>query len=275
MPAEDIERFLWEDVGSDDDSSELVPRRTVRAGVLAKQDGVLAGLEEACAIFRRIDVACIPRASDGNPVEKGGWVLDVEGDSWAVLKGERVALNLMSRMSGIATLTRRCVEALEAAGYGRVRVAATRKTTPGFRRYEKKAVKLGGGDTHRYDLSSAIMLKDNHQGIGDLASMVAMAKRRSFTKKVEVEAHSPESALVAARAGADIVMLDNFSPAQVARTVPRIREVDARVVIEASGGINLQNIVRYAEGGVDVVSLGALTHSAPALDFSLELREIL
>jgi len=266
MPLDDIERFLWEDIGDDDDSNELVPRSNIKAIVVAKQDGVVAGLEEACAIFTHLGLACKAMVTDGSGIKKGQRMLEVEGDSWAVLKCERVVLNMMSRMSGIATLTRRCVDRA-----GGIKVAATRKTTPGFRRYEKKAVKLGGGDTHRYDLSDAIMIKDNHQGLDDMVALINRARLRSFTKKVEVEAHCEECAENAARAGADIVMLDNFKPGKVAELVHTIREIDPGITIEASGGINPENISEYAGTGVDLVSMGALTHSAPALDFSLDI----
>ncbi len=266
MPIDDIEQFLREDVGDDDDSSELVPRREIRAKIVAKQDGVVAGLEEACAIFSHIGLECSLNVPDGSAVKNGQPVLKVAGDSWAVLKGERLALNMISQMSGIATLTRRCVDAA-----GGVRVAATRKTTPGFRRYEKKAVKLGGGDTHRYCLSDAIMIKENHQDLDDMTSLIERAKARSFVKKIEVEAQTQEAAETAVSAGADIVMLDNFSPPDVTKLVKKIREINPGIIIEASGGINPDNVSDYAKTGVDVVSMGALTHSAPAMNFSLDI----
>ena len=188
---------------------------------------------------------------------------------------ERTVLNIMMRMSGIATETRRLVDTLREAGLD-VRVAATRKTAPGLRFLDKKAVMVGGGDTHRLRLDDAVLIKDNHVAIvGSVGEAVRKAKEAvSFAKKVEVEVQTPEEALEAARCGADIVMLDNMKPDQIRRAVELLKAegLYGRIVLEASGGINPSNILEYASTGVHVVSLGYLTHSAKALDMSLELE---
>jgi nicotinate-nucleotide pyrophosphorylase (carboxylating) len=185
-----------------------------------------------------------------------------------MMRGERLALNFIGRMSGIATLTARCV--LMAPG---VRIAATRKTTPGFRKFEKKAVKLGGGDTHRYDLSSAVMIKDNQIRIMGLENAIAEAKKAaSFTKKIEVEVESLEDAEKAASAGADIIMFDNMKPATIKKGVKAVKAIDRHILLEASGGINLSNLSEYAKTGVDVISLGALTRDAHWLDYSMDIQ---
>jgi len=186
------------------------------------------------------------------------------------LQSERLALNFLARMSGISTLTHRCV----LAGGGRVRIAATRKTTPGFRAYEKKAVFLGGGDTHRFNLSDAVLIKDNHIRICGLEECLRTAcMRASFTKKIEVEVESLEEMLAAAQGGADIIMFDNMPPKKIAEGVRLLSEKGLRkgIILEASGGISLESIPDYAGCGVDVLSLGELTRNARWIDLSLEI----
>ncbi|HUL62331.1 MAG TPA: carboxylating nicotinate-nucleotide diphosphorylase [Methanocella sp.] len=263
----ELERFVEEDLGADDDSNGIVPPVGARAKIVCKEDGVLAGLEEACEVFGYFCVDTANLRDDGQPVRKGEVIMELSGAADDILRAERLALNFLGRMSGIATLTARCLERA-----GGVRVAATRKTTPGFRAFEKKAVKLGGGDTHRYDLSSAVMIKDNHIAIMGLEGAIAAAKRAaSFTKKIEVEVESVEDAVKAAKLGVDIVMFDNMKPARIAEGVKKVRKVNAKIIVEASGGIDLSNIKEYAKTGVDVVSLGALTRNAKWLDFSLDM----
>jgi nicotinate-nucleotide pyrophosphorylase (carboxylating) len=197
-------------------------------------------------------------------------VLEVVGSARKILQSERLVLNFMARMSGISTLTRECV--LLAGG---VRVAATRKTTPGFRLFEKRAVYLGGGDTHRFNLSDAILIKDNHIMILGLKECLRRAKdKSSFTKKIEVEIESLEDMLIAAREGADIIMFDNMDPAKIAEGVDVLKKEGLRegVILEASGGITLDNIKDYGRSGVDVISLGALTKDARWIDLSLEIE---
>jgi nicotinate-nucleotide pyrophosphorylase (carboxylating) len=237
------------------------------ASIICKEDGVLAGLREASEVFAYFCTDVEKACEDGERVRKGDVVLTIRGDADAILRAERLALNFLGRMSGIATLTARCV-----ARAGNARVAATRKTTPGFRKFEKKAVKLGGGDAHRYDLSSAVMIKDNHIAIMGIEGAVAAAKKAaSFTKKIEIEVETVADAVKAAKLGVDIIMFDNMKPKTIAEGVKKVRKVGPKIILEASGGITADNIGEYASAGVDVISLGALTRDAKWLDFSLDM----
>jgi nicotinate-nucleotide pyrophosphorylase (carboxylating) len=268
LAAEELDSYLEEDLGDDDDSNGIVPAVEAFGRIVCKEEGVLAGLEEACAVFRHLGLETGSDLVDGQHVKKGDVVLEVSGSARDMMRGERLALNFLGRMSGIATLTAKCV--LLAPG---VRVAATRKTTPGFRKFEKKAVKLAGGDTHRYNLSSAVMIKDNQIRIMGLESAIKEAKKAaSFTKKVEIEVESPDDAEKAARLGADIIMFDNMKPAQIKKGVKKVKAIDERILLEASGGITLSNISEYARSGVDVISLGALTRDARWLDYSMDIQ---
>lgn len=267
MYALELERFIAEDLGADDDSAGIVPAVTASAAIVCKEDGVLAGLEEACEVFLYFGTEAEKKREDGQQVKKGDVVLAIRGSAADILRAERLALNFLGRMSGIATLTARCV-----ARAGNARVAATRKTTPGFRKFEKKAVKLGGGDAHRYDLSSAVMIKDNHIAIMGIEGAVAAAKKAaSFTKKIEIEVETVADAVKAAKLGVDIIMFDNMKPKTIAGGVKKVRKADPRIIIEASGGITIDNIGEYTRAGVDVISLGALTRDAKWLDFSLDM----
>lgn len=268
MFTSELERFIREDLGEDDDSNGIVPRTSARASIVCKEDGVLAGLEEACQVFKYFHVDIETHYTDGSNLKSGSIVMSLEGGAADILRGERLALNFLGRMSGIATLTRRCVTQA-----GKARIAATRKTTPGFRMFEKKAVKLGGGDSHRYDLSSAVMIKDNHLAIMGMEGAISAAKKAaSFTKKIEVEVESVADGAKAASLGADIIMFDNMPPANIAEGVASVKKINPRVIVEASGGITLHNLGDYANAGVDVISLGALTRDAKWLDFSLDMQ---
>lgn len=272
-----LEMFLEEDVGFGDLTTELLVPKGVRARgfIVVKERGVVAGLEEAGILFRLLGVEAKARRRDGEGVEPGDIVMEVEGDARSILMAERTALNIMMRMSGIATETRRLVDMLRRAGLN-VRVAATRKTAPGLRFFDKKAVMLGGGDTHRLRLDDAVLIKDNHIAlVGSVGEAVRRAKEAvSFMKKVEVEVRTPEEALEAARCGADVVMLDNMKPEQIRHVAKLLKEegLYGKVLLEASGGITPENILEYASTGVHIVSLGHLTHSVKALDMSLELE---
>lgn len=268
LTAGELDAYLEEDLGDDDDSNGIVPAVEAFGRIICKEDGVLAGLDEACAIFRHLGLAVGSELVDGQPMKKGDIVLEARGSARDMMRGERLALNFIGRMSGIATLTAKCVSLAPGA-----RIAATRKTTPGFRKFEKRAVKLGGGDTHRYDLSSAVMIKDNQIRIMGLESSIKEAKRAaSFTKKIEVEVESLEDAEKAAKLGADIIMFDNMKPAMIKKGVKLVKSIDKRILIEASGGITLSNISEYVKTGVDVISLGALTRDAHWLDFSMDIQ---
>ena len=271
LPSE-LERFVGEDLGEWDDSSRLVPEIDVDAAIIAKEDCIISGISEALEIFAYFGLKATPLYDDGEFVPARSRVIAIRGSARAILQSERLALNFLARMSGVSTRTRECV--ISAGGH--VRIAATRKTTPGFRAFEKKAVFFGGGDTHRFNLSDAILIKDNHIAISGLEECLQLAKERaSFTKKIEVEVESLDEMLRAARGGADIIMFDNMTPQMIARGVGLLREAGLRdrVILEASGGITPQNIPLYAESGVDVISLGALTRDARWIDLSLDIDQ--
>jgi len=264
-------RFVEEDLGYGDITTESVLEEEVaaRAEVVAKEAGVLAGVEEALALLEHFNLKCTPLKQDGEEVAPGEVVLQVEGSARTILMLERVVLNLLMRMSGIATATRRLVNI--AGRYG-VRIAGTRKTTPGFRYFEKRAIALGGGDTHRLRLDDAVLIKDNHLALVELGEAVRRAKEAGFTRKVEVEVRSPEQALRALEAGADIVMLDNFSVEEAERAISLARERGSGAVIELSGGITPENIESYAKLRPDVISTGYITTRSAWLDMSLRLK---
>ncbi len=271
MLTSELERFVAEDLGEWDDSSSLVADIEAQAVIIANEDCIISGLAQAQEIFAYFRLSAQPLYDDGEFVPAQSQVISVRGSARAILQSERLALNFMARMSGISTLTRDCVLL---AG-GRVRIAATRKTTPGFRVFEKKAVFLGGGDTHRFNLSDAVLIKDNHIKILGLEECLRRAKERaSFTKKIEVEVESQGDMIKAAKAGADIIMFDNMAPEEISRGVLLLDEMGLRdgVLLEASGGITLDNIPEYAASGVDVISLGALTRNARWIDLSMEIQ---
>ncbi len=271
MLTSELERFVAEDLGEWDDSSTLVADIEAQAAVVAREDCIISGLAEAQEIFAYFRLTATPLFDDGEFVPAGSLVISVRGSARSILQSERLALNFMARMSGISTLTRQC--ALLAGG--RVRIAATRKTTPGFRAFEKKAVFLGGGDTHRFNLSDAVLIKDNHIAILGLEECLRRAKERaSFTKKIEVEIENAADMIRAAKAGADIIMFDNMSAEEIARGIEQLQELGLRdrLLLEASGGITPNNLSEYAASGVDVISLGALTRDVRWIDLSLEMQ---
>jgi nicotinate-nucleotide pyrophosphorylase (carboxylating) len=258
-----VERWLREDLGHHDVTNEVPGETTGR--LVATESGVAAGLDAAAAVFEYLDVAVTDRLGAGDPVESGETLLRVEGAASSVLRGERVAVNVAGHASGVATRTRRAVEAARTVDDD-VRIAGTRKTTPGLRGIEKRAVAAGGGDTHRLDLSHMVMVKDNHVAeLGMEAAVERFRERASFATKIEVEVERPADATRAVDAGADVVLLDNMTPAETERAVAAI---EGGVLAEASGGITVDEVPEYAATGVDVVSLGSLTHSAAALDLS-------
>ena len=268
----ELERFVGEDLGEWDDSSSLVPEIPARAAVIAREDCIISGLAEAEEIFDYFGLVAERLYDDGEFVPAASAVITVCGNARKILQSERLVLNFIARMSGISTFTRKCVLC---AG-SQTRIAATRKTTPGFRVFEKKAVFLGGGDAHRFNLSDAVLIKDNHIKILGLEECLCRARNRaSFTKKIEVEVENLEDMLIAAKGGADIIMFDNMAPTEIARGVKLLQDtgLQGRILLEASGGITLDNIKEYAASGVDVISLGALTKNARWIDLSLEIEK--
>ncbi|MBB6695668.1 carboxylating nicotinate-nucleotide diphosphorylase [Cohnella xylanilytica] len=271
-----IRAWLAEDIGSGDVTTmATVPEgHQSRAIIHAKASGILAGIPLARLVFDVVDPTLNfeALAADGDRVERGTVLAVVEGSTHSLLTGERLALNLLQRLSGIATVTRAYVEAAE--GYP-ARIADTRKTTPGHRTLEKYAVRVGGASNHRFGLYDAVMIKDNHiKAAGGVRAAVLAAKSRvPHTMKVEVEAESLEQAEEGARAGADIVMLDNMSTEAMREAVVRLREIAPHVLVEASGGMRAERVREVAQTGVDIISVGSLTHSFQALDISLDLNE--
>lgn len=271
MQADQLIRMaLQEDITSEDVSTNAVMPTATKGTVdlIAKEDGVVAGLEIYARVFTildektEIDLHC----KDGDEVKKGELMATVTGDIRVLLSGERVALNYLQRMSGIATYTRQVAKLLEGSN---VTLLDTRKTTPNCRVFEKYAVRVGGGCNHRYNLSDGVLLKDNHIGAaGSITKAITMAKEYApFVRKIEIEVETLEQVKEAVEAGADIIMLDNMTPEVMKQAVELI---DGRAQTECSGNITKENIARIREIGVDFVSSGALTHSAPILDISMK-----
>lgn len=266
---------LKEDISSEDITTNSVMREKKLGTVqlICKQDGVIAGLEIFKRVFELLDRETITKLyfKDGDKVKKGDLLGEVEGDIRVLLSGERTALNYLQRMSGIATYTSNMVKLLEGSS---VKLLDTRKTTPNMRIFEKYAVKVGGGNNHRYNLSDGILLKDNHiDAAGGVANAIKMAKEYApFVRKIEVEVENLDMLKEALEAGADIIMLDNMSPEMMKEAVKLTR---GKAVTECSGNITKENIQTIIDTGVDYVSSGALTHSAPILDVSLKNLRVL
>ena len=265
-----IRMALEEDITSEDVSTNAVMPTKVQGTVdlIAKEDGVIAGMDVYARVFKLLDedTEIEMFCHDGDEVREGNLMAKVTGDIRVLLSGERVALNYLQRMSGIATYTRSVAKLLEGSG---VTLLDTRKTTPNCRVFEKYAVRVGGGCNHRYNLSDGVLLKDNHIGAaGSITKAIQMAKAYApFVRKIEIETETLEQVAEAVEAGADIIMLDNMTPKVMKQAVALI---DGRAQTECSGNITKENIARICEIGVDFVSSGALTHSAPILDISMK-----
>ena len=265
-----IRMALEEDITSEDVSTNAVMPTKVQGTVdlIAKEDGVIAGMDVYARVFKLLDedTEIEMFCHDGDEVRKGDLMAKVTGDIRVLLSGERVALNYLQRMSGIATYTRSVAKLLEGSG---VTLLDTRKTTPNCRVFEKYAVRVGGGCNHRYNLSDGVLLKDNHIGAaGSITKAIQMAKAYApFVRKIEIETETLEQVAEAVEAGADIIMLDKMTPEVMKQAVALI---DGRAQTECSGNITKENIARICEIGVDFVSSGALTHSAPILDISMK-----
>jgi len=272
---EKLKQILAEDIGQGDVTAQAIipPNLIVKAIVLAKEEGIAAGIEEATVLAEYLGLKVKAKVAEGEKIKNKQVLIEISGDAQTILSIERTMLNLLSRMSGIATATRRLTEKLEKAGV-KARVAATRKSAPGLLYFDKKAVIIGNGDPHRLHLDDMILIKDNHLAIlGNVEDAVKKAKvNGSFAKKIEVEVTIAEDALKAAKAGADIVMLDNFSPKQVKEASEMLVKAGfEKLILEVSGGITSETLLKYAAAHVDIISLGELTHSVKALDISLEI----
>jgi nicotinate-nucleotide pyrophosphorylase (carboxylating) len=272
---ERLREFLAEDIGEGDvTASAIIPQNLqVKAEVIAKAEGIVAGLEEAVILAEMMDLKAEAKATDGDKVKNKQVLMVLSGDARTILAVERTLLNLLSRMSGIATKTYSLSEQLKKAKV-KARIAATRKSAPGLLYFDKKAVAIGGGDPHRLHLDDMLLIKDNHLVVvGSVEEAVKRAKANaSFSKKIEVEVTSQQDAIKSAKAGADIVMLDNFNPKQAKEAGEALRKAGYnKVLLEVSGGITAETLLEYASAQVDIISMGELTHSVKALDISLEI----
>ena len=274
----EFRRFLGEDVGKGDVTTDaIVPKDIhVRAEIIVKEPAVVCGVSEAKVFYEMLGINFSEKVQDGDEVAAGTVIAEVEGNGRPILTAERTVLNILMRMSGIATETRRLVNKVKKVD-PKVRVAATRKTAPGLRVLDKRAVVVGGGDPHRMRLDDAVLIKDNHIAVAGGINEALRRARASVgsSKKIEVEAKSLEQAVQAAKLGADIVMLDNMTlkEAEDALKELTVRNLRQKVLIEVSGGITPRNIASYAKLGPDIISLGSLTHSVKAVDMSLEVVE--
>src|SRR3989441_9724208 len=274
-----LEQFLDEDVGNGDITTDSLVDPTTRSigHVICKERATVSGLAESIILLKLVGCEGKPKVRDGQEVPAGTVVLEVSGRGIDLLKVERTLLNLLCHMSGVATATAELVSIIKTNG-GSARIACTRKTLPGLRYFEKRAVELGGGDTHRLRLDDAVLIKDNHLELaGSITESVRKAQAGvSFTKKIEVEATSPNQAVEAAHAGADIVLLDNMRPQEVKKSLDLLEAKKLRggILVEVSGGITRDNLANYVKTGVDVISVGSITHSAKAIDMSLELHSV-
>ena len=269
---DDIDRFLSEDVSTEGDitSDALFSQQTAHAVIVSKEECIVAGIVEVLQVFKRVGVTVNFSVKDGNLVNKGSIVVKIDGLVRSILKSERLALNILGRMSGIATETKKLMVQCQKIN-PKVTIAATRKTTPGFRFFEKKAVGIGGGEPHRYGLYDAVLIKDNHlKIIGSVEEAINIVKKKIQNKIIEIEVENESDAVSAAKMNVDVIMLDNLDPQTAEYITRKIRGVNPRILVEVSGGITADNIDRYASFA-DRVSLGCLTHSIKNKDFSLEI----
>jgi nicotinate-nucleotide pyrophosphorylase (carboxylating) len=244
----DIDRFLKEDLGNKGDitSDSLFTSENSKAKIIAKEKCIIAGIEEIKKIFKKLKVKTNFFSNDGDFVKKYDIIAEINGKATSILKGERLALNILGRMSGIATETKKLVDIVKKINPN-VKIAATRKTTPGFRKYEKKAVLIGGGEPHRMGLYDAIMIKDNHLKIvGSVDVAIKTVKQKVKDEIIEIEVENEKDAIKAAGIGVDVIMLDNFAAESAKKTAEKIKKINNKILIEISGGITLDNIQKYA-----------------------------
>ncbi|MBZ2166088.1 carboxylating nicotinate-nucleotide diphosphorylase [Methanobacterium spitsbergense] len=269
----EIIKMVYQDIGFEDITTKALipPDKLIKAKIISREKGILSGIDLVDNIFQEFSINTTIKKHDGEKLAEDDIIMEIDGDASTILSVERTVLNILMRMSGISTITAMLIEKVN----NNVIIAGTRKTTPGLQFLEKEAIRVGGGDTHRFRLDDCILIKDNHIAIvGSVKEAVEMAKGYvSFTKKVEVEVESTKDALEAAMAGVDIIMLDNMNPDEIRNVLNALENKGLRnkILIEVSGGINPDNIVDYVKTGVDVISTGYITHSAKSLDMSLEI----
>ena len=267
-----LDNFLAEDVGKGDITSNLLPRKKITASIISRQEGIVAGVQYVKYIFvsRGCKVKILKK--DGLKIKPNQKIMIISGFAHTILPCERTALNLLSRMSGIATQTNHLVNKIRKTN-PKVKLYSTRKTAPGLRLFDKDAVEIGGGNRHRMSLDQMIMIKDNHLAVSDSVWELVQKARKKY-RIVEVEVEGLNDAILAAKAGASIIMLDNRSPNEISKIISILKKLHLRnkIRIEASGGIDDTNIQSYARTGVDMISVGKITSSAPGLDLSLEVN---
>lgn len=274
-----INYILDEDKGFGDISSEsVIPKNLKVTGFIVSKDvGIAAGMDIVEDIFKSYGIRVAKKVEDGQEIEKGDILFNFSGDARTILLLERTVLNISMRMSGVATSTNEITKIVHNVNPNII-IAGTRKTSPAFSHFDKAAIKIGGGDPHRYALDDMVLIKDNHIAIAGspLEALKSAKNNVSFSKKIEIEVGTIEDAIEVAKNGADIVMLDNFDPDKVKECIKRLKELNLRnnVLIEVSGGITKDNILNYAPLNIDIISLGYLTHSARSLDFSLKINQV-
>ena len=270
-PKKELLRFISEDVQNGDITSVLLPKNRIKAKIISRENGTLAGVKFTGDIFRLKGCNAKIIKKDGTKLKPNQIVLQISGNARTILSCERTALNLLSRMSGIATQTDFLVSKIRKINK-KTNLYSTRKTAPGLRFFDKEAVKIGGGHKHRMSLNDMVMIKDNHLLVANSMESI-IKKARKQHKHVEVEVENQRDAILAVSNGATIVMLDNFSPAQIKKTIIALQKKKLRnkVKLEASGGINSKNIAAYAKTGIDMISVGSITNSVKGLDLSLEV----
>jgi len=272
-----IKYMIDEDLGFSDITTDALisSEKIAKAKIISKDMGIIAGIKVAKSIFKEYGLEIAIFKEDGDKVTLGDPILEIHGSAKNILSLERTVLNLIMRMSGIATITSKMILKLKDTGLN-VKIAGTRKTSPALHKFDKMAIAIGGGDTHRFRLDDMVLIKDNHIAVvGSVSKAIEIAKEKcSFTKKIEIEVETAEDAIIASTSGADIIMLDNMAPKDIKKTIAILDKENLRenVLIEVSGGINEDNIVEYAESGVDIISLGFITHSFNSLDISLAIE---
>ncbi len=267
-PKNELRRFLAEDIGKGDITSALLPKDKIHAKIISREDAIIAGVKYAKEIFNMKRCKVIIRVKDGQKIKRNQTIMDISGSPQGIFSCERTVLNLLTRMSGIATQTHFLTKKIPKT----VKIFATRKTAPGLRIFDKEAVEIGGGDKHRMSLDEMVMIKDNHLAVEDsIEKLLQNAKKKH--KKVEIEVENEKDAVRAAKCGADIIMLDNFSPKRISQTINSLKKLGLRkkVRIEASGGITAKNIANYGKTGIDMISVGEITNSVKGIDFTLEM----
>ncbi|MGB0724097.1 MAG: carboxylating nicotinate-nucleotide diphosphorylase [Nitrosopumilus sp.] len=267
-PKKQLSQFLAEDIGKGDITSQLLSKKKITVKIISRENAVVAGTKYAKEIFAIKGCKAKIISKDGTKIKPNQKIIEITGNADKILTCERTALNILTRMSGIATQTNELVKKIPK----KTKLYATRKTAPGLRYFDKEAVKIGGGEKHRLRLDEMVMIKDNHIAVEQsLLSLINKTKKKY--RKFEVEVENTNDAVLAAEKGATIIMLDNFSPIQIIKTVKVLKNKKLRnkVLLEASGGINSKNISKYGKTGVDIISIGSITNSVKGIDFSLEV----